>query len=173
MLDQKIEPLKAVMTESKDKMDEVIESITFLSHKYDELYKRVEQLEAEKTAISSENKTLKDTLLQTTKALNKQADICDELEQYSRRDCVEIRGIPVKEDEDTNNLVCEIGAKIGIKLDREDISTSHRIPAMAASNRSPAIIVKFLRRDLRDSLYDARKKLKDLSSWPPSVLTLY
>ncbi|CAH3179844.1 unnamed protein product, partial [Porites lobata] len=55
-----------------------------------------------------------------------------ELEQYSRRDCLEIRGIPKNSSgmrEDTNKIVIELGRKIGIELKKEDISTSHRLPS--------------------------------------------
>lgn len=91
-----------------------------------------------------------------------------ELEQYSRRDCLEIRGIPKNSSgmrEDTNKIVIELGRKIGIELKKEDISTSHRLPSKVKANGEralfpPAIIVKFTSRDVREKLYRARKVLK-------------
>ena len=91
-----------------------------------------------------------------------------ELEQYSRRDCLEIRGIPKNSSgmrEDTNKIVVELGRKIGIELKKEDISTSHRLPSKVKANGEralfpPAIIVTFTSRDVREKLYRARKVLK-------------
>ena len=61
----------------------------------------------------------------------------NELEQYTRRDCMEIRGIPeISSDtrEDTNEIVVELGRKIGVDLKKEDISTSHRLPSKRKAN---------------------------------------
>lgn len=74
-----------------------------------------------------------------------------ELEQFSRRDGLEIRGIPKNASgmrEDTNKIVVELGRKIGIDLKKEDISTSYRLPSKVKANGEralfpPAIIVKF------------------------------
>ena len=91
-----------------------------------------------------------------------------ELEQFSRRDGLEIRGIPKNASgmrEDTNKIVVELGRKIGIDLKKEDISTSYRLPSKVKANGEralfpPAIIVKFTSRDVREKLYRARKVLK-------------
>ena len=86
----------------------------------------------------------------------------NDLEQYTRRDCIEIRGIPLPEEpqeEETNNIVLQLSEKMGIPMERKDISISHRIPSSRASV-DPAIIVKFVRREMRENLYRARKRLK-------------
>ena len=40
----------------------------------------------------------------------------DELEQYGRRECVEIRGIPPVSDENTNKIVIKLASKVGINI---------------------------------------------------------
>ena len=68
------------------------------------------------TELVNENKSLKGKLLDTTSQLNVLKESFNELEQYSRRDCMEIRGIPeISSDtrEDTNEIVVELGRKIG------------------------------------------------------------
>jgi len=92
------------------------------------------------------------------------------LAQYSRRDTLEISGIPVSTDENTNQLVCKLGNILGVSIKDEDISISHRLPvgksntAVALHTKTPAIIVKFVRRDVRNELYKSRKALKDKTS---------
>ena len=67
-------------------------------------------------------------------------------EQYSRRECLEISGIPFQESENTNDIVIEIGKLVGIQIQEEDISVSHRLPVTDGCRSTPAIIVKFIRR---------------------------
>ena len=40
----------------------------------------------------------------------------DEMEQYSRRDNIVLRGVPEKEGENTNDVVIEVSASTGIKV---------------------------------------------------------
>ena len=90
----------------------------------------------------------------------------NDLEQYTRRDCLEILGIPLPEDsrlEDTNDMLLQLSQKMDIPLERNDISVSHRIRSSRASV-DPAIIVKFVRREMRESLYRSRKRLKSITT---------
>ena len=93
-------------------------------------------------------------------------------EQYSRRDCLEIRGIPLQRNEICNNLVKKVGDLIGVKVDDHDISVSHRLPGSAqrqshtsqAAMNDSTIIVKFVRRDIRNKFYSLRKNLRGKST---------
>ena len=52
----------------------------------------------------------------------------NDLEQYTRRECVEISGIPQKPDESTNTIVKQLGKAVGVEIADIDISVSHRLP---------------------------------------------
>ena len=70
-------------------------------------------------------RSLKDELLDTTNQLKALKESFNELEQYSRQDCLEIRGIAkISGDtrEDTNEIVVELGRKIRVDLKKEDIN---------------------------------------------------
>lgn len=93
----------------------------------------------------------------------------DDLKQYGRRDCLEIKGIPLTKEEDTDSIIMNLADKVGVKIDKSEISVSHRLPnpsfAVNSSNASsPSIIVKFTRRNTHDKLYRARKLLKKIST---------
>ena len=57
---------------------------------------------------------------------------------------------------------------MGVKVKGDDISTSHHLPIMnhgrEASSRTPSIIVQFVRRDVRDKFFKAKKQLFGVSS---------
>ena len=89
----------------------------------------------------------------------------DELEQYGRRDCLEVRGIPQTESENTNDIIFQIASNIDVKIDHENISTSHRLPGSGPTTKfHPSIVVKFTRWDVRDKFFAARYKQKHLTT---------
>ena len=53
-----------------------------------------------------------------------------------------------------------VGQTIGVQLKEEDISTSHPLPTFK-EGALPKIIVKFTRRDTKNSFYTNRRKLID------------
>lgn len=59
--------------------------------------------------------------------------------------------------EDTNDIIIQLSKKIGVPVERNDISVSHQIPS-ARGSVDPAVIVKFVRCEVRENLYHARKK---------------
>ena len=53
------------------------------------------------------------------------------MEQFTRREWVEIRGIPVAatpSEEQTNNFVKDVGKLLGVDTTQNDISGGHRMP---------------------------------------------
>ena len=91
----------------------------------------------------------------------------DELEQYARRDCLEITGIPVVPYDSPALLVKEMSEIMGVNLNENDISIAHRLPP--TKKVKDRLIVKFTRREKRDEIYNKRKNLqskgtKDLPS---------
>ena len=61
----------------------------------------------------------------------------DNLEQYIRRDCLEIRGIPAQEEETwaaLNETVQRIGEVMEIQVKDRDISISHRLPGRSIAD---------------------------------------
>ncbi|CAB4004743.1 Hypothetical predicted protein, partial [Paramuricea clavata] len=98
ILDKKLNPIDK-------KLEEILTSITFLSAKYDELVKKVDTLEDKNKGLEVENKRLNDSVRQLELQVQQQAESISEIEQYSRRDCLEIRGIPVETNEETDKIV--------------------------------------------------------------------
>ena len=82
----------------------------------------------------------------------------DELEQYARRDCLEITGIPVVPNDSPALLVKEMSEIMGVNLNENDISIAHRLPP--TKKVKDRLIVKFTRREKRDEIYSKRKNFK-------------
>ena len=68
-----------------------------------------------------ENKSLKAEVRKTSNEFNHLKEEFNNLEQYSRRDCLEIRGVPVQRDGDTNALFMNIGRRMGVEVKGDDL----------------------------------------------------
>jgi len=92
--------------------------------------------------------------------------ICNEQEQYLRRECLEIQGIPLSPKdsqhiEDTNKIVIKVGELMGVQIEAEDISISHCLPISSKYTGKrcfPAIFVEFVR-CTKEAYYRKRKEL--------------
>jgi hypothetical protein len=79
------------------------------------------------------------------------------MQQYLRRDCLEVIGIPLQPHEDPKKLILEVASLIGANIVEDNISTVHRLPdTRKVKNR---LIVKFTHKDKRDEMYRKRSKL--------------
>ena len=159
-----VNPLHEEITQLKNELREINSFVEHASSQYDGICKKLESIESENAQIRAENSTLKKTIQVLDQRICQLEKDSNDVRQYTRRDCLEIRGIPETKDEDTNSIVKRVGDLMDIYLGDEAISISHRIPVSKnykGKNSMPAVIVKFVRRDVKDRFYKARTKLKD------------
>ena len=120
------------------------ESLQFISDKYDELIKRMEESERQRTLIMKENSVLKAELTKASTEIAALYHMVNEQEQYGRRDCLEFRGIPASNShtpEQTDEIVIKISEAVGVKIQKEDISISHRLPALLREHCASIVFI--------------------------------
>lgn len=138
-------------------------SIEMFIDKYDKLLNIVQLQETTVKNLSAENKVLKLQVSNLQNELFQTKEAVNDLEQYSGRECLEIKGIPSTLYENTDEIIVKVGSLVGVDIVANDISVSHRLPTKN-HRYPPPIIAKFVRRNVRDELYHARKKWKDFST---------
>ena len=111
----------------------------------------------------AEIKELREELTETKTRLN-------ELEQYSRRMCLNVSGIPEASNESTDQLVADIAKMAGVAIAPGDIDRTHRI-GMKRQGQHRTIIARITTFAKRQELYDARKKLRTPKAFPGSTVT--
>ena len=135
----------------------------------EKVLKETADLQSRVTTLETDNKNLQDsiTVLET-----KLSTRIDDLEQYSRRSCIRIAGIPETEHENTDDKVLDLAAHLNIQLNPRDIDRSHRVGPARTSTTSIAdedepqpsrpreIIVKLRSYQARLSLLQGRKTLR-------------
>ena len=168
ILDEILESkLTAILSSILDvKLKAYEESMTFFHASFETMKVKMDSLEKQTKTLAQENDRLRSDSAKMNKEISDLCSSIDEQAQYTRRECLEIRGVPVTTGEDTNEIVKKIGALIEVDINVTDISISHRIPLSnngesgSTSIRHPAIVVKFTNRRIRDCFYKARPKLK-------------
>ena len=67
-------------------------------------------------------------------------------------DTIRVNGIPETGGENTNEIVKELAADIGVTITTDDISVSHRMPGRPRTAKF--ILAKFVRRDMKACGHD-------------------
>ena len=113
-----IKEFKEVVT---NRLEELEKSTQFISSKHEELTHEQSTMQQCLNTISNENEALK----RQVKMLQVQIE---DQQQYSRRNCILIHGIPENESEDTDKLVMDVfTGRLGIILGIQDKDRSHRL----------------------------------------------
>ena len=162
-LEEKFGPLRKELADLRKELSENRKFLEEANKKYDDVNKRLKDFEQKTKAVTDENKILKKTVLKLEDRIKVLEENVDDLQQYSRRDCMEVRGIPYRKDESTNKIVQDVAKLMNVDIDDKDISISHRLPVsprFKGARAIPPIIVKFVRRDDKERFYKARKLLK-------------
>ena len=110
-------------------------------------------LKLEVEALKLQNSKLRDDLTEI-KAQQ------DELEQYSRRNCVRIGNVREHEGESTDAIVLDVCNKSGSTIHANDIDRSHRV-GKPKEGKSREIIVKFVSYKARSIFIRSRKTLRE------------
>lgn len=102
-----------------------------------------------------------DKFLTMATSIRSLEDANNEMEQYSRRNCLRITGLKETADENTDDLIIKLSYdKLEVQISPSDIDRSHRIgPKIAGRTRS--LIVKFATYRSRAMVIKQRRKLKD------------
>ena len=86
-------------------------------------------------------------------------DLQDRLEQYTRKNSLEIHGIPEEAYETTEEVVVKLASALDVPVNPQDIEISHKLRRKGTK----PIIVKFASHKIKTKLYKARTKLKNVS----------
>lgn len=139
-------------------------SINFCHETIDELVKRIEsqekimveycnKIEAYETeikALTSKNEELESRLLES--------------EQYSRRNCLEVHGVPHTPTEDPEDVIITVGRALGCEFKKDMIEACHRLTKKTKDGRPAPIIVKFIKRSIKEDILRKRRVKRDFST---------
>lgn len=151
--------LKTIKTELKkleklEKLDQLTESITYMSAKFDEVFKDVQENKSKIKEIEKENKKLKNeikTLKESVKYLNN---------DRVKNDCV-ISGLTLDDNVKPIDAVVDLSKKVGLEINTNAIDDVYFVGNKKQSNEKRTIVVKFASKLHKDKLMSAKPNLKE------------
>ena len=152
----------------KMELEEVKKSQDLINSQYESLKEKCDKLIVTNQKQESVIKELKAQSTTLKSSNEKETEKVDALEQYGRRQNLEIVGVPLKEGENANEIAIEVAKMLNVSLTPDQISTSRRLQTRPKSTNSepaasPPIIVRFLSRDVLNQLYANRKLARTAS----------
>lgn len=137
---------------------DVKKSVQFMSEKFDEFNKKLDNLDSRVLKIEGGQQQFDLKMVQLE-------DKIEIMEMQARQTNVEIGNVPEKKGENLVALLLNIGAIIKFPVNAHDILAVHRIPHADPKNAYPKnIIVKFSSRILRDNFLAANRAAKGLTT---------
>lgn len=125
-----------------------------------EAFKEItEMFKSEISLLITENDSLKRSNAALQQKVSQMESTIDDLEQYSRRNCIRVSGIPERNNENTDDIVLKLAEELDVNLSIAEIDRSHRVGRVTKKNRD--IIVKFSTYRSRQKMYSQRKALRE------------
>lgn len=155
-LEDIMKTLKDIQSDQKKTVSDFNTSYEVLHDKLQENTNKLASIESyikEIEVLKSENTFLKSKI-------NFLENRVDELENYSRRNCLELQGIPEERTEDIIEVVQKVGIALDVQITPDMIDACHRIGKQEEGKRPRGIVVKFVRRNDRDTLVQKRRQRK-------------
>ena len=157
-IESDVKKLFEVQAESKQAQIKVTESLQSLSDKLDEI-------EAENKKKDDKISKLEERVKELVEENKGMSASVDEMEQYSRRNCLLLHGVKENTNEDTDDIVVKtISENLDIHLQKEDLDRTHRVgKGNRSDGKARPIIIKFARYNVRRNIYSNKKRLKGKS----------
>ena len=164
--------LKEMLVDIQITVSDILCQNSKLTNKVAELRSTFHQQKTELTAVKTtlakmtkQQDDLETELVAARKKMSEQEeeiaelyDLQDNLEQYTRKNYVEIHGVPESAYTSTEEVVLKLAAAVNVDVTVEDIEISHKLNRKGVK----PIIVKFQNHKVKSRLYKARTKLKNV-----------
>ena len=151
-----------------------MEKLKHLPHQFNNMQKQLACMTEEMQGIKlhnleTENKKLKQQNVHLENQVLHLGNQINDLEQYGRRQNLEIQGVAMNDDQETPQelelKVLSVLQHMDGSIDKDDIDVMHRLGSRKNKKTQkqdmPPIIVRFISRKKRNTLFKAKKNLKD------------
>jgi hypothetical protein len=165
----------ALLSEVIDKLNEASEDRKRIEAEINKSFDFVhEQVNEQKNVLKEQSAKLSEYLqlienlrLENVNLKKKVAELelrLEDSEQYTRSNTVEIQGIPENKNEDVYEIVRQVGVALDMNFSREAIDVCHRLGKRPDSIRPAGIVVKFVRREVKQTMLEKRRVKRNLNT---------
>lgn len=138
----------------KTEMSDLKASCTYACAKMDELFGRVTKVESKVSGLEN----LRDTVASLQKELAMTKTELSTQDQRTRLNNIEIKGVPVKKEENLFSVFEKICTKVDFAVPKSQVSYISRVPTHNSKEKN--IIVSFLNRYIKEDFMTAARVIK-------------
>ena len=159
---QTLQEMRAENRNSTNELRELKASFNKQSTVIDTLRQALKGAEKVTDQLNKSVESLRKKVEKQQNEINELYDQQDNIEQYTRKDSLEIHGIPEELYTSTEDVIIKLGEQLQVPISPEDIEISHKL--YSGKNNPKNIIVKFIsHKELYKKRTDLRKiKLVDM-----------
>ena len=143
-LRSEMEELKSTVSRQTNEISTLKSHLQKINNQFEEVDKR---LYAAKRRVDEQQEEI-----------NELYDLQDKLEQYTRKNSLEIHGVPESAYTSTEEVVLKLTEALQVPINPDDIEISHKLDRKG----NKPIIVRFVSHKSKTSLYKARVKLRNI-----------
>lgn len=147
----------------KSEMTGLSSAVKFVSDSLDTSNKLMSEIKKELTSLKKENSELRERNDKLTKDMCNLKERLRNLEQYTRKNNVEMSGVPETARENVLDIVRDVGAALGVEIQEHQVAAAHRVPAYNR-DRTPSLVIQFTSRATKDTLLAKYREMKTLSA---------
>lgn len=166
------------LRELQERLASVVSERPETKNNSDVIFKMQEDISAFAVNFQKELVSVRNELHAVSESISRQDEHIDQLEQYSRRNCLIFHGVAEKPDENVTDIVLDIMKhKLNVNIEISAIDRAHRIghpsrtAAQAVKEGRRPIIVKFVSYLFRSMVFRAKRALKNTSTVITESLT--
>jgi len=157
--------------ENKTRFDQLSASIDNIKLSVEEFNIKLNSLQEENDKLKQEVTDMKEECRKLNEEMVSLKIEMLDMQQYSRRNNLEIKGVPTSQREDIFFLLESVARALNVPFQRGEVSAAHRVPARGQGH--PPIIVAFISRQSTDHWLAAartkRLQTTDISPrWQPA-----
>ncbi|CAH3032799.1 unnamed protein product [Porites lobata] len=143
--------IRSEMTDLKRTIQHQTDDITALKSSLEHITKQYN--EVERGLVAARKK-----IQEQEEEIGELYDLQDKLEQYTRKNSIEIHGVPECAYTETEDVVLKLAEALDVSVEPKDIEICHKLNRKG----NKPIIVKFISHKVKTNLYRARAKLKNV-----------
>lgn len=154
---EKVEALMGI----RDTVLGIEHSIQLMSDKYDDLLSQIKSQGKDITDLKKRVKQVEEN--NSADEIKKLREELNDLQQYSRRQNLEVHNVPYVEGENLLDRLNTMADELNLThLDETNVEAIHRLPAKP--NKAPPILVRFTSRVTREKWLEKRAQLRERKS---------
>lgn len=151
--------------EFRKDLRELRQSLEFINKQYEDMKQKCASVKEENAALKVSNDLLAQEVDKLKAQVRDNSLRITAQDQYSRNKNVEVKGIPVANNENLVNVLGKVGEALGEPINEQDIEVCHRVPVRnsgtdGTDGSNQNIVVVFNRRSKRDAVVEKARKTR-------------